>query len=175
MIGNRKHILFAMVLAFALTSSCSLRERWEPEAESDVTATNPYEGQIVVKVGSASSATAQTKSAVGGGATNNKTYLGLFGKDSLFLSSTVVDNLDPVFTTPGDQTKGAPVTTENLNEFYLMANLSEEMKYFDILHIDESDKTNDVYVLDYYWPNEALDFYAANFDLSYDVLCIEVK
>lgn len=158
---NRIHILLTLILAFAL-ASCTHRERFEPEPGG--TSHNPHEGKIAFSVGSAASVSPLTKGS--DSYHPSRSFLGLVGEDSLFVTATVSDNTDPVVS---PEVKGALVTTDNLTDFYVSAYFTPDpdpgLKYFDLAHMTADDRTDEgIYPLDYYWPQASLDFFASNFE-----------
>ena len=157
--SKRIYILGILLLFVAAVSSCRYNEL-EPDQHS--AASKPSGNRIAFELGTAQSVVPQTKG-FAGEQHGAKSFLCMEGSDSIYLAYSVVDNNDPVFVPAAPVVKGAPVTTENMTEFYVTANLSPEQQYFPITRVDESDKSDGVYTLDYYWPQDSLDFYAANF------------
>ena len=157
--SKRIYILGVLLLFVAAVSSCRYNEL-EPDQHS--AASKPSGNRIAFELGTAQSVVPQTKG-FAGEQQGAKSFLCVEGSDSIYLAYSVVDNNDPVFVPAAPVVKGAPVTTENMTEFYVTANLSPEQQYFPITRVDESDKSDGVYTLDYYWPQDSLDFFAANF------------
>ena len=157
--SKRIYILGVLLLFVAAVSSCRYNEL-EPDQHS--AASKPSGNRIAFELGTAQSVVPQTKG-FAGQQQGAKSFLCMEGSDSIYLAYSVVDNNDPVYVPAAPVVKGAPVTTENMTEFYVTANLSPEQQYFPITRVDESDKSDGVYTLDYYWPQDSLDFFAANF------------
>lgn len=163
MIRNRLHIIFALAFAMVVASSCAHREKNEPEP--GVSSKNPYSDKVTFVIGNATSVSPETKSAVSFG--SSRRFIGVQGDDSLFITSSVSVNDDPVFSLPEPVVKGAPVTTENLEDFYISASFDQSLKYIDWQHIGPDNKVNvndqTLYDTGYYWPQKSLDFFATNF------------
>ena len=153
---RRIHISSILLLFIVAVASCRYNEM-EPGRDSSI---KVNDNRIAFDVGAARSASPQTKvSAVQQG---KKVFLCADGTDSLYLSATVSDNNDQVFAeTPA--VKGAHVTTENLENFYVSANIDASLRYFPFTAVGQEDKADGVYTLDYYWPQDTLDFFATNF------------
>ena len=151
-------ILFAVSVA-----SCRYNEL-EPDMSSGK---NNGKGRISFVLGNASSEVLQTKGVAVSANSGVKELLTVTDTDSLFLIASVVENNDRVFPALSAGTKGSPVTSDNIGEFYVTAFLSPEVKYMENVALTDDDKdvVNDVayYTLDYYWPKETLDFFASNF------------
>ena len=156
--SRRIYILGILLLFVAAVSSCRIKEM-EPGQTSS---TRPLGGKIAFELGTAKSVVPQTKG-FAGSQQGTRSFVCVEGRDSLYLECTVADNNDPVFVPDAPVVKGRPVTTQNMNEFYIAANLTPELKYFPLTLVNESRKSENVYTLDYYWPQNSLDFYAANF------------
>ena len=156
--SRRIYILGILLLFVAAVSSCRIKEM-EPGQTSS---TRPLGGKIAFELGTAKSVVPQTKG-FAGSQQGTRSFVCVEGRDSLYLECTVADNNDPVFVPDAPAVKGLPVTTQNMNEFYIAANLTPELKYFPLTLVNESRKSENVYTLDYYWPQNSLDFYAANF------------
>lgn len=163
MIRNRLHIIFALAFAMVVASSCAHREKNEPEP--GVSSKNPYSDKVTFVIGNAASVSPETKSAVSFG--SGRRFIGVQGDDSLFITSSVSVNDDPVFGLAEPAVKGAPVTTGNLEDFYISASFDETLKYIDWQHIGQDNKVTvneqTLYDTGYYWPQKSLDFFATNF------------
>lgn len=163
MIRNRLHIIFALAFAMVVASSCAHREKNEPEP--GVSSKNPYSDKVTFVIGNATSVSPETKSAVSFG--SSRRFIGVQGDDSLFITSSVSVNDDPIFSLPEPAVKGAPVTTANLEDFYISASFDQSLKYIDWQHIGPDNKVNvndqTLYDTGYYWPQKSLDFFATNF------------
>ena len=161
--SKRIYILGILLLFAAVISSCRIKEM-----EPDWNSSTRLGKQIALKLGTAQSVVPQTKD-FAGSQQGVKTFLCVDGNDSLYLSCSVMDNNDPVVSPVGPAVKGLPVTTQNMDEFYIAANFTQKLDptqklaYFPLTCVDESDKTDNVYTLEYYWPQNTLDFYAMNF------------
>lgn len=161
--SKRIYILGILLLFAAVVSSCRIKEM-----EPDWNSSTRLGKQIALKLGTAQSVVPQTKGS-SASQQNSRTFLCIEGNDSLFLACTVMDNNDPVVSPVGPAVKGLPVTTQNMDEFYIAANFTQKLDptkklaYFPLTCVDESNKAGNVYTLDYYWPQNTLDFYAANF------------
>lgn len=151
------NIFGILILFIAAVTSC--RNEMDPGRES---VSRPLGNNIVFEIGTARTASPQAKG-LSAEQEGTKAFLCVEGSDSLYLVSSVMENLDPVFAGGQPMVKGAPVTSENMSEFFVTANLSPTMKYFPLTRVDETDKNEGVYTLDYYWPQRTLDFFAANF------------
>ena len=156
--SKRIYILGILLLFVAAVSSCRIKEM-EPGHSSS---TRPLGGKIAFEIGTAQSVVPQTKG-FAGSQQGTKSFVCVEGQDSLYLACTVVDNNDPVYVPDAPAVKGLPVTSENMTSFYVAANLTPQLKYFPLTLVNESRKSENVYTLDYYWPQNSLDFYAANF------------
>lgn len=163
--SKRIYILGILLLFVAAVSSCRFNEI-EPDQNSSA---RPLGNKIAFELGTAQSVVPQTKD-FAGSQQGAKTFLCVDGNDSLYLSCSVMDNNDPVVSPLGPAVKGLPVTTQNMDEFYIAANFTQKLDptqklaYFPFTCVDESNKTDNVYTLDYYWPQNSLDFFAANFN-----------
>ncbi|MBE6251388.1 MAG: fimbrillin family protein [Bacteroidales bacterium] len=154
---RRIHISSILLLFIVAVASCRYNEM-EPGRESSIKANDNH---IAFQVGAAQSASSQTKAYPA--QQGRKVFLCADGTDSLYLSASVSDNTTQVFTgTPA--VKGAQVTTENLELFHVTANVDASLRYFPFTAVGQEDKADDVYTLDYYWPQDTLDFFATNFD-----------
>lgn len=166
--SKRVYILGVLLLFVAGVTSCRYNELEPEDNASAGVKPGQKSGKLEFVIGTAK--TVSTKSDPATKSEGIKAFLCEEGQDSLFLVSSVSENHDPVATVPDLATKGAPVTAENLTDFYVSAYIDSELKYFELVHMDESDKSvvegKPVYTLDYYWPSDDtdLDFYATNFD-----------
>ena len=156
--SKRIYILGILLLFVGAVSSCRLKEM---DMDSH-TSTRPLGNKIVFELGTAQTAVPQTRS-LSDGQQGTKEFLCVEGNDSLYLSCSVVENNDPVFDFAGPVVKGAPATSENISEFYITANLTPDQKYFPLTLVDQSDFSDGLYSMEYYWPQATLDFFAANF------------
>jgi len=157
----------ARILAFMLLCLVAVSCRYNEKELNDMTPSQKGDGRISFKVGTAKSVSASTKAGLR--SVDSKMFLGISGGDSLFISSCVTDNCDPV---PGIHTpavKGVMVTEQNLSGFYVSAlfpptDATPSSKYIHLAYLDADDKADGIYTMDYYWPQQALDFFAMNFD-----------
>ena len=162
---RRIHILCMLLLFAVAVVSCRYNEI-EPQPGVNG---GMDDRRISFVVGASRPVSHATRSS---GAVSSTTpeFLTDFGGDSVYVSMTEMENLDPVVGTGSPVVKGAPVTSDNLDEFYVSAYMGPRLKYFEALRMDETDSrmvgNMKVYSLDYYWPQQTLDFYATNFDIG---------
>lgn len=163
MIRNRLHIILALAFAVAVSVSCAHREKLEPEPAAS--SKNQYSDKVTFTLGTAASVSPQTKAAAP--VVSTRKFLCVQGNDSIYITSSVTDNLDPLPGLTEPAVKGAAVTTSTLENFYISANFDETLKYIDSQHIGPDNKVTvdgqTIYDTGYYWPQQSLDFYATNF------------
>lgn len=157
-----------LLLFVAGSTSCRYNEM-EPD-DNTSTSAKPVQKNSKLEFVIGTANTVSTKSGDAMKSEGVRAFLCEEGQDSLFLVSSVSENRDNVFKSSEPATKGAPVTAENLTDFYVSAYIDSELKYFELVHMGQSDKSvvegKPVYTLDYYWPSDStkLDFYACNFN-----------
>jgi len=160
---NRARILAFMLLCI-VAASC----RYNEKELDDMTPALKKDGRISFALGAVKGGSELTKSA-GVSYGCKKTFVGMMDEDSLFITSSVTENCDPLSgVQDGPVTKGALVNTANMTCFYTTAFFTPGdtplSKYIDLARLDSGNLSDGLYTMDYYWPMQSLDFFAMNFN-----------